>query len=468
MWSRSVASSDLARSTRSTWPALDGRERGQERGEQRGHERQQRDEQGDEGDGEGARHGRRRWGRVRTPGGARGDSPGSHGGRGTSGGGGPVVTRPLCPSPCPLRLLFALLVLAGCERPTPRPPTRPGALGRLALTGGRAPRAPTRGAARTAADAGGLDLVLPTANRACSTAPPTGSTKGSTRPSTACARRSGRAASTGSSATPSRRSSAGGPSAASTRASTSPRSSATRPASPVDVGRRHRRGRVAYANHGAGASSYGKYVVVEHDWSDSPVYSLYAHLSDVAVAEGETVAQGDRLGTMGYTGRGLGPRPGPRPPRDRLHGQPARAAVVRGVLRRLDLHGRFFGTNLAGVPPADLYLALADEPRPDVPRVRRVARRGLRRRPAGRPAARPDRALPLARPRGGRGRPRRRCRRGASRSPRRASRSGSRSATSPSTVRRSRASALRHLAHRREHEPHAPAAGPVLRADRRG
>ena len=121
-------------------------------------------------------------------------------------------------------------------------------------------------------------------------------------------------------------------------------------------------GRVAYVNASAGASSYGKYVVVEHDWSDSPVYSLYAHLADVVVAEGQPVATGQPLGRMGYTGRGLG--------RARAHVHLEIALMVNQhqplwfaeYFGGNDLHGRFFGTNLAGVDPAGLYLALEQDP----------------------------------------------------------------------------------------------------------
>ncbi len=121
-------------------------------------------------------------------------------------------------------------------------------------------------------------------------------------------------------------------------------------------------GRVAYVNASAGASSYGKYVVVEHDWSDSPVYSLYAHLADVVVAEGQRVATGQPLGRMGYTGRGLG--------RARAHVHLEIALMVNQhqplwfaeYFGGNDLHGRFFGTNLAGVDPAGLYLALEQDP----------------------------------------------------------------------------------------------------------
>lgn len=131
---------------------------------------------------------------------------------------------------------------------------------------------------------------------------------------------------------------------------------------PVDSVVAVSRGTVAYVNTGVGASSYGKYVVVEHDWSDSPVYSLYAHLADVVVTEGQSVATGQPLGRMGYTGRGLG--------RGRAHvhleigfmvnrNEPLWFAENVGAN---DLHGLFFGTNIAGVDPAGLYLALQEDP----------------------------------------------------------------------------------------------------------
>lgn len=131
---------------------------------------------------------------------------------------------------------------------------------------------------------------------------------------------------------------------------------------PVDSVRAIDAGRVAYVNPSAGASSYGKYVVVEHRWSGSPVYSLYAHLADVTVSAGDSVAQRDAVGRMGYTGSGLG--------RDRAH---VHLEIALLVNEHFDLwfdeyfgianpHGRFFGSNLAGVPVAELYLALEDDP----------------------------------------------------------------------------------------------------------
>ena len=131
---------------------------------------------------------------------------------------------------------------------------------------------------------------------------------------------------------------------------------------PVDTVMAIDEGRVAYVNPSAGASSYGNYVVVEHTWSGSPVYSLYAHLAEPFVTEGARVQAGDALGKMGYTGRGLG--------RSRAHVHLEIALMLNQYqplwferyIGAADLHGRFFGTNLAGVPAADLYLTLRENP----------------------------------------------------------------------------------------------------------
>lgn len=127
---------------------------------------------------------------------------------------------------------------------------------------------------------------------------------------------------------------------------------------PLDTVRAIDAGRVAYANPSPGASSYGRFVVVEHTWSRSPVYSLYAHLDSVQVAAGDPVAGGTPLGRMGYSGRGLG--------RDRAHVHLEIALLLsryepawfEQYMGGANLHGLYFGTNLAGVNPAELFLAL--------------------------------------------------------------------------------------------------------------
>lgn len=54
---------------------------------------------------------------------------------------------------------------------------------------------------------------------------------------------------------------------------------------------------------------YGNVVVVRHDqqWLGKDVYSLYAHLDSIQVAEEQRVKQGDPIGLVGMTGIALGP-----------------------------------------------------------------------------------------------------------------------------------------------------------------
>ncbi len=74
---------------------------------------------------------------------------------------------------------------------------------------------------------------------------------------------------------------------------------------PLDEVRAVAGGRVVYVSRSASVSGYGIYAVVEHIWEGCPYYTLYAHLASVAVSTGQQVAKGQRIGVMGYTGRGL-------------------------------------------------------------------------------------------------------------------------------------------------------------------
>ena len=122
-------------------------------------------------------------------------------------------------------------------------------------------------------------------------------------------------------------------------------------------------GTVVFVNNIDGASTYGKYVVVEHWWSGSPFYSLYAHLGSIEVSAGQEILRGDRLGRVGYTGRGIDRR------RAHLHFEinfklssafnTWHAELYRAGTNR---HGNFNGINLAGLDVAALYLALQENP----------------------------------------------------------------------------------------------------------
>ena len=53
---------------------------------------------------------------------------------------------------------------------------------------------------------------------------------------------------------------------------------------------------------------YGNLVIIEHDFPEfgKPLYTLYAHLSVIGVAEGELVKAGQQIGEVGWTGRAIG------------------------------------------------------------------------------------------------------------------------------------------------------------------
>ena len=121
-------------------------------------------------------------------------------------------------------------------------------------------------------------------------------------------------------------------------------------------------GKVVHVSPIAGRSNYGKYVVVEHDWEDSKVVSLYAHLAEITVQMGDTVKAGSVLGRMGYTGAGLN--------RTRAH-----VHLELGLLMSesyegwhkvnfgsANYHGNFNGMNIAGVDVASFFLEHRNNP----------------------------------------------------------------------------------------------------------
>lgn len=74
---------------------------------------------------------------------------------------------------------------------------------------------------------------------------------------------------------------------------------------PLDLVSSIAAGRVVHVSLVAGRSNYGKYVVVEHPWENSAVYSLYAHLAEITCQPGDPVNAGSLLGRMGFTGAGI-------------------------------------------------------------------------------------------------------------------------------------------------------------------
>ena len=75
-------------------------------------------------------------------------------------------------------------------------------------------------------------------------------------------------------------------------------------------------GKVIYAGQGVYRGGqdvfddpYGKAIVIEHSfkYNGEALYTLYAHLDELLVEKGETVQSGQRIGSMGNTGKTTGP-----------------------------------------------------------------------------------------------------------------------------------------------------------------
>ncbi len=69
--------------------------------------------------------------------------------------------------------------------------------------------------------------------------------------------------------------------------STSNRCIATANGEPLDEVRAIADGKIVHTNLVPGHSNYGSYVVIEHRWGGSNYYSLYGHLSTIAVKPGK-------------------------------------------------------------------------------------------------------------------------------------------------------------------------------------
>jgi len=133
--------------------------------------------------------------------------------------------------------------------------------------------------------------------------------------------------------------------------------------SPTDEVRAAAAGKVVHVSREAGASNYGRYVVVEHRWDGCPYYSLYAHLSSISVLPDQSLRQGEPLGTMGFTGAGID--------RERAHTHFEVCMMLSrnfegwydvNFPRNPNRHGIYNGLNLAGADPAALLLAAHRDP----------------------------------------------------------------------------------------------------------
>jgi murein DD-endopeptidase MepM/ murein hydrolase activator NlpD len=126
---------------------------------------------------------------------------------------------------------------------------------------------------------------------------------------------------------------------------------------PLDEVRAAASGKVVHTSKEAGGSNYGRYVVIEHRWEGSPIYTLYAHLSSISVEPGQMVRQGQPIGIMGFTGAGIDR------PRSHVHFEVCfrlsdnfdswHQTIFPGNPNK---HGNFNGLNLVGIDPARLLL----------------------------------------------------------------------------------------------------------------
>ena len=127
-------------------------------------------------------------------------------------------------------------------------------------------------------------------------------------------------------------------------------------------------GVVVHTNQVPGYSNYGKYVVIEHNFDGCKYYSLYGHLSSIAVRTGQRVQQSDQVGVMGHTGEGLNQT------RAHLHLElnlmlSRKFESWHDTFFKADpnRHGLYNGLNLAGLDIARLYLALRKRPGLTIP-----------------------------------------------------------------------------------------------------
>ncbi|RBP35125.1 peptidase M23-like protein [Roseimicrobium gellanilyticum] len=116
-------------------------------------------------------------------------------------------------------------------------------------------------------------------------------------------------------------------------------------------------GEVVHVSDAPGASNYGRYIVIRHDWGQGPFYSLYAHLSSCLVTVGAKVEPGSAIAVMGHTGAGIDRR------RSHVHVELNMFLSSRfedwhskNFRPSPNHHGVYNGLNLSGMNIAGLYL----------------------------------------------------------------------------------------------------------------
>jgi len=124
-------------------------------------------------------------------------------------------------------------------------------------------------------------------------------------------------------------------------------------------------GRVVHINRKSGYSSYGRYIVVQHDGESPAFHSLYAHMAtiDSAIKVGSRVNAGTELGIMGRSAGGYSI------PRSRSHVHLELGVQLtdnfqlwfnRQKFGSPNRHGNWSGLNLVSVDPLDFYRKMRD------------------------------------------------------------------------------------------------------------
>lgn len=129
---------------------------------------------------------------------------------------------------------------------------------------------------------------------------------------------------------------------------------------PIDAVRPTAPGIVVYTNGQPGKSSYGRYVVLQHNTQEGPIYTLYAHLASISCSIGDKVSTGNTLGVLGYSGTGINKT------RSHIHFETALLLNPRfdSWITGENNHGLYHGFNLSGFSPIPLLTACREGKHP--------------------------------------------------------------------------------------------------------
>jgi murein DD-endopeptidase MepM/ murein hydrolase activator NlpD len=132
---------------------------------------------------------------------------------------------------------------------------------------------------------------------------------------------------------------------------------------PIDPVMASAEGTVAYINRKPALSNYGNYVIVRHQIEGVEIYSLYAHLREIAAGlkVGQAVKAGETIATMGRT---TNTSEGISKERAHVHfelnllvNERFSAWFNKNSPGERNDHGNWNGQNLIGIDPRPLFLA---------------------------------------------------------------------------------------------------------------